>query len=504
MKLSQNCLDLIKKWEGLFLKAYIDPVGVMTIGYGTIRYTNGQPVKANDTISREQAEALLHYECSDISESLDLLLSVPVNQNQFDALVSFCYNLGIGAFTNSTLRKKINDGDFDGAAKEFDKWVFGYVDGVKTQLLGLVNRRNDEQALFLKAGAEGKPLIIKKSIKESVTWLEAYRDGEHNVIVAWNNDAPVEILSLESRSKNDLNSLLQQYKNANDLVVAPAGKALPVGERISVAGKAKAISSTRSASAPTLTRSLLLIGMSDDDLAANGGQDIAHMQQRLNDLDYKNGKVDGIFGKNTDNAVRSFQTEYFGVSQADGKVGSKTWAKLWGDTLSPSPQPGPGKNPYLKLTKTNGQYSFGCKILRLEYFKDGKSQGHLDACSGLPTHQFFNTGSDSNAGSLEPLPEGKWSIGNIIFIDGKDVYDGDIEPGVGPVKIPLEYERPNTTSRTEILFHVDVNRSSYPGTAGCVGLDNNNDMKTLVGWLRDTNPRGLYVDWGLGTCPNPN
>lgn len=149
MKVSEKGLSLIKKWEGLYLNAYLDPVEIVTIGYGSVCYPNGKLIKLKDKITKQQAEQYLKAECEIISEHLYPLINATINQNQFDALVSFCYNFGINAFTNSTLRKKLNKGDLLGAAQEFDRWVFVTESGVKKKLLGLVNRRKDERELFL-------------------------------------------------------------------------------------------------------------------------------------------------------------------------------------------------------------------------------------------------------------------------------------------------------------------------------------------------------------------
>ena len=73
--------------------------------------------------------------------------------------------------------------------------------------------------------------------------------------------------------------------------------------------------------------------------------------------------------------------------------------------------------------------------------------------------------------------------------------------GLGPAKIRLDYKGPDRTDRGAIEIHIDWNRRRSPGTAGCVGIRNVPDYRTLVGWLRDTDPRDLFVDWGLGTCP---
>ncbi|HAZ44911.1 MAG TPA: lysozyme, partial [Cyanobacteria bacterium UBA11371] len=140
MKISQNCLDLIKKWEGLRLKAYKDPVGIPTIGYGTIRYPNGQKVQIGDTITQQEAEAFLQLECDEVAEKVSKLVSgIALNQNQFDAVVSLCYNIGTGAFEDSTLLQQLKANNFAKAAQEFDRWVKGTKDGKMITLPGLVN-----------------------------------------------------------------------------------------------------------------------------------------------------------------------------------------------------------------------------------------------------------------------------------------------------------------------------------------------------------------------------
>lgn len=148
----EPAIELIKKWEGFRSKAYRDPVGIWTIGYGTIKYPDGTKVNSDDAISERTASKYLmaHVE-SDILPYVDRYVKVPLNNNQYCALVSFTYNLGAGALRKSTLLKKINNKDFNGAAREFDRWV--YAGGKK--LRGLVRRRNDEEALFL-TPVEGK------------------------------------------------------------------------------------------------------------------------------------------------------------------------------------------------------------------------------------------------------------------------------------------------------------------------------------------------------------
>jgi lysozyme len=95
-------------------------------------------------------------------------------------------------------------------------------------------------------------------------------------------------------------------------------------------------------------------------------------------------------------------------------------------------------------------------------------------------------------------------MSDIHWADGADNYSGKIwSDGLGPAKIEVGFDGPGATARAEIEIHIDWNRMTSPGTAGCVGLLNVADYKTLVSWMRDTNPKSLFVDWGLGTRPAP-
>lgn len=108
MNPSKNAIELIEREEGLVLHAYQDIVGIWTIGYGTIRYPNGDKVKEGDIITKAQAEEYLWYEVNNKCHVINSLIkNVTLNQNQFDALVSFVYNLGAGALEKSTLLKVI-------------------------------------------------------------------------------------------------------------------------------------------------------------------------------------------------------------------------------------------------------------------------------------------------------------------------------------------------------------------------------------------------------------
>lgn len=139
MKASKACYDLIKECEGCKLEAYLDPVGIPTIGYGS---TAG--VKLGQKISEEEANLRLEESVRDCEGALKALVHVPLTQGQFDALISFIYNLGAGNLGRSTLLKKLNAGEYADVAKEFGKWI--YAGGKK--LPGLITRREREKRLF--------------------------------------------------------------------------------------------------------------------------------------------------------------------------------------------------------------------------------------------------------------------------------------------------------------------------------------------------------------------
>lgn len=144
MEVSAKGLEIVKHFESLFLKAYIDPVGVWTIGYGN----TGPVAYEGNQITEEKADALLREDMKESEIFVDRYINVGLSQQQFDALVSFTFNVGGGALSKSTMRKKLNANDFDGAAKEFPRWNKGTVDGKKVVLSGLTRRRKSERHLF--------------------------------------------------------------------------------------------------------------------------------------------------------------------------------------------------------------------------------------------------------------------------------------------------------------------------------------------------------------------
>lgn len=145
MQTSDKGIALIKQFEGCKLTAYQDSVGVWTIGYGWTKLVDGKPIRAGMTIKQETAERLLKTGLVSYENDVSRLVKVDLTQGQFDALVSFTYNLGARSLSTSTLLRKLNAGDYAGAADEFLRWNKA---GGKV-LNGLTRRREAERALFL-------------------------------------------------------------------------------------------------------------------------------------------------------------------------------------------------------------------------------------------------------------------------------------------------------------------------------------------------------------------
>lgn len=135
-----KAVELVKGFEGFSPKAYLCPAGVPTIGYG---HTGN--VRPTDTITQPEAEALLKKDLEKFEAGVKKAVKVPLNENQLAALVSFAYNVGLGAFNNSTLLKQLNEGHYDLAADQLLRWT----KAAGKELKGLVRRRAAERAVFL-------------------------------------------------------------------------------------------------------------------------------------------------------------------------------------------------------------------------------------------------------------------------------------------------------------------------------------------------------------------
>ena len=139
MRCSQEGLELIKKFEGCKLKSYKCSAGVWTIGYG---HTEG--IKEGDIITPEEAEKLLRADVFKFERYVEDEVKVELEQNQFDALVAWTFNLGVGNLRSSTMLKELNNSKFDKVPSEMKRWNKA---GGKT-LDGLIRRREAESLLF--------------------------------------------------------------------------------------------------------------------------------------------------------------------------------------------------------------------------------------------------------------------------------------------------------------------------------------------------------------------
>lgn len=154
MKASQHLLDLLVEWEGLKLKSYLDVAKLLTIGIGHLLtkeeketgfiVIKGQKVPWHCGITKSQAYDLKIQDMVRFEQSVNSSVKVELKQHQYDALVSFAYNVGVAAFQGSTLLKKLNAGQYSEVPAELSKWV--KAGGKKIQ--GLVNRRNNEIKLW--------------------------------------------------------------------------------------------------------------------------------------------------------------------------------------------------------------------------------------------------------------------------------------------------------------------------------------------------------------------
>ena len=194
MELSNNGLDFIKNYEGLRLKAYkvLESEKFYTIGYGHY----GADVRFGMEITKAQADELFKQDVSRFEKAVNRLVKVDINQNQFDALVSFAYNVGEGALQKSDLLRKLNAGDFKGASAEFPRWNKS---GGKV-LVGLTKRREKERALF---DTPTKNSTKPKSQAESGSSSYTVKSGDTLSEIAQKNDTTIkQLMALNSGIKD--------------------------------------------------------------------------------------------------------------------------------------------------------------------------------------------------------------------------------------------------------------------------------------------------------------
>jgi lysozyme len=443
MRPSNECYSLIKRWEGLhrrrsdgLIEAYKDPVGIWTIGYGSINHFDlGRPIQPGDVITEAAAERWLKLEVEEVAEDVGNLCQVSLTQGMFDALVSFVYNIGIGAFGESTLLRKLNrDVDYAGAAREFDRWVHGEDNGTRRILPGLVNRRNDEEALFR-------------------------RDGLNPV----------------GGDGGSTGSTTPANPSVEERPYQPAPIPLP------------------------FTRTLLVKGDVGDDCyilnCALAGLGFLRLAPQPNE-----------FTEVTKSAVELLQRRE-ALSRIDGKVGPETKRGIE-NALSRArglvPPVTSDRGVHCRLTRTRDDAFESLEWCKLEFVHPARGVVEsLKVVSGAPGAQRFLLFSDPDSfpGSLQPIPQGRYSIGDIDWAGGKDNYSAShVHPtdGIGPVWVPLVGRQ--SDDRDAFGFHVDWNwiqRRENPGSAGCVCPTSLADLKELVRLLREFDPRLLVVDWGL-------
>jgi len=155
-------------------------------------------------------------------------------------------------------------------------------------------------------------------------------------------------------------------------------------------------------------------------------------------------------------------------------------------------------NPYMTLTKaeTNDRFEDGCYRCQLRMFDSFEHLvGIWLVCTGQGWAQDFRKAGLNIPGSMEPLPQGEYAIHDIEWAGGKDNWVVSHGPGLGPVFIPIVCREEKR--RGEFGIHIDYNRSSSSGTAGCIGVLDEEDMKQIVQYLRELDPKVLHVNWGL-------
>ena len=164
MQTSQKGIDIIAKWEVLRLKKYFCQANKPTIGYGHVMLP-GENIP--DTITKERAIELLKADVARFERAIKKNVKVPLNQNQFDALVCFLVNTGEGGITNSGVQRELNAGNYANVPAKMAEWRNITVNGVKQVNQGLVNRRKDEGELFM---SQNFDVIPVQNVEPTVKW----------------------------------------------------------------------------------------------------------------------------------------------------------------------------------------------------------------------------------------------------------------------------------------------------------------------------------------------
>jgi lysozyme len=353
-QINQAGLDLIKRFEGFEARAYLDAVGVPTIGYGHTRTVTERDARDGKRIDEAEAERLLTLDCDSAQADVERYIAVDLNDNQFAALVSFVFNLGGGALRGSTLRRKLNAGDYAAVPPEMARWVRA---GGRV-LTGLVRRRQAEGELFTTPLEHGEADINALDVARIVTPIggDDFRPGAYLM----DND-----LIMERGSVDDNGGMRYSHLNQN----------------------------VPDAYVSELQTDLKTLGFAD------------------------NVTVDGAFGKNTREAVLSFQSAAglpgSGLVDESTRVAMRQWLQQ-GHTRSDPPSDSPLLLPGLQLINprvphfSQGDARWGARTL-------GRSSSISKqgcAISSIAMVLRFH-GRDVNPGSLDQ------------FLDANDGYSGN-------------------------------------------------------------------------------
>jgi GH24 family phage-related lysozyme (muramidase) len=217
MKTSDAGIALIKRWEGERLTAYLCPASVWTIGVGhTAAMGDPKPV-AGMKITSDEATAILRRDLASIERDVDAAVNVRLNQRQFDTLVSFVFNVGIGAFRKSTLLKKLNASDYDAVPSELMKWTRA---GGRT-LDGLVNRRKAEADYWRGAPTDKQPDGAMPQAVDPPRKMRQSKEGNAALLAggAASITAASDVAKQLQETGDSLTSVLDLLKNPNFVVL---------------------------------------------------------------------------------------------------------------------------------------------------------------------------------------------------------------------------------------------------------------------------------------------
>lgn len=314
MKLSNIGLALIKSFEGVRLTAYkaVSAEQYYTIGYGHY----GPDVKKDMKITQTQADAYLKADVARFEKAVNDYVKVPLNQNQFDALVSFTYNCGAGALQRSTLLELLNQGKYEEAADQFDLWN----KSGNTVLAGLVKRRAKEKELFL------KDLPKETAVKPTETKVDSEIVSSPSVLEKGDKGNAVKKLQQKLIDKGFKLTKYGADGHYGDETVN-AVKVFQKAVKITVDGvygpvTAKKLDEYKKPSTSNKTNSEAIVPYPGHLIKVGSkGKDVERIQRAVGVT------ADGIFGNATKKAVQAYQKRH-GL-EVDGIVGKKTWNKMF-------------------------------------------------------------------------------------------------------------------------------------------------------------------------------